>query len=106
LSKGGADDFRSWVSTNASPPPAVIASQNRQSPISHLSSQCSSPVRHFNLFFSLSMFTVERRSLKEKNLLQLASLNIFPGMNYVQVSTVERHTHPKIRRYLFFSFSF
>jgi hypothetical protein len=36
LSKGGADDFRSWVSTNASPPPCC-----------HCQSKSSIP--HFSL---------------------------------------------------------
>lgn len=92
LSKGGTDDFRSWVSTNASPllslpvkivnPPFLTYRPNVP------------PQSGTSIFFFLYRCLLSRDArLKKKNLLQLASLNIFPGMNYVQVSTVERHTH-------------
>jgi hypothetical protein len=93
LSKGGADDFRSWVSTNASPPPLLSLPVKIVNPPFLTYRPNVPPQSGTSIFFSsLSMFTVERRSFKEKNLLQLASLNIFPG-NELCTSVNGRKTH-------------
>lgn len=105
LSKGGTDDFRSWVSTNASPllslpvkivnPPFLTYRPNVP------------PQSGTSIFFSLSMFTVERRSFKEKKSSSISLSQYFPGNELcASVNGRKTHTHPKIRRYLFFSFSF
>lgn len=89
--KGGADDFRSWVSTNASPLlslPVKIVNPPFLTYRPNLPPQSSASI----FFFPYRCLLSRDARLKEKNLLQLASLNIFSG-NELCTSVNGRKTH-------------